>query len=335
MQIDKMEAGSRAHRHTVCTALERQDFRIPDPAKNTQSGWVLNFQQFSIEDGPGLRTTMFLKGCPLSCPWCSNPESIFPLPQVKFAAAQCRGCGACVRTCPECCLSLDETHKVVFNAARCSHCMQCLNVCPAGCVSGIGLWVTKDNALNMLLKDRPFYENTGGGVTISGGEPLFQFQFTVSILKELKAQGIHTAIDTTGYAPLKALRMVLEHTDLVLFDIKHLDPVRHKEVIGVSNEIIMKNLRACKGLSEFWLRTPLIPGFNDDLAHMEAIVDLAHEVDAARCYFLLFHRWGEHKYARIGLPNTYANIQEFTPKAIAGFKQRFQDRQDYVFFERA
>jgi pyruvate formate lyase activating enzyme len=331
MQMNKKEAGSDAGHKNASTAVIRQAPTVAEEA----CGWVFNIQQFSIEDGPGLRTTMFLKGCPLRCPWCSNPESIYPLPQVKFTSTLCRGCGTCVSACPKSCLILDEDNKIVFDAGLCSHCMECLAVCPSDCITGLGVQVTKENAVRILLKDKAFYDNTGGGVTISGGEPLFQHKFTAGVLKELKAQGVHTAIDTTGYAPLKAMRAVIKHTDLVLFDIKHLDPARHKEVIGVSNDIILRNLRACKGMSEFWLRTPLIPGFNDDPEHMDAIVALGREVGATRCYFLPFHRWGEHKYARLGLPKTYQNIREFTSEEIDVLRERFHSLYGYVFFEKA
>lgn len=264
-------------------------------------GTLFNIQQFTIHDGPGLRTTLFLKGCPLHCPWCSNPESILPQPQVNLVRAGCRQCGACVDICPAKALSMDETLYPVLDITRCDQCMACVDGCPAGAIRSVGSRVTAAAAADLLLKDEPFYRNTGGGVTISGGEPLTQPSFTASVFGILKQQGIHTALDTTGFAPPTHLETIAPVTDLVLFDIKHLDPVRHRQVVGVSNETILDNLQWIARRCEVWLRVPLIPGFNDDVDLTDRISDLGKEIGATRVCFMPFHRWGEHKYASLGM----------------------------------
>ena len=189
-----------------------------------------------------------------------------------------------------------------------------------------------DEAVGKLLKDRPFYEKTEGGVTISGGEPLLQHEFVSEVLRQLHEQGVHTALDTSGFAGWDAFASVLDHVDLVLFDIKHLDAEKHRKVIGSDNEIILENIRKCAGRTQIWTRTPLIPGFNDDHETSDAIVDLARQAGAERCYFLPLHRWGEHKYERIGLANPYEHLQEFLPEELAAWKERYKDQGGFVFF---
>ena len=297
-------------------------------------GTIFNFQSFSIHDGPGIRTTMFLKGCPLHCPGCSNPESINPAIQIKISPEKCRGCRKCSDICVSGALSRDNG-KVRFEHILCTDCLACADVCESGCITKIGALISADEAIDKLLRDRPFYENTGGGVTISGGEPLFQHEFISDILSRLHKQGVHTAVDTSGFAGPEAFAGIIDNVDLFLFDIKHLDREKHRSIIGVDNEIILYNLRECAARTQVWTRTPLIPGFNDDLEVTDAIVDLAHEVGAQRCCFLPVHRWGEHKYSRLGLANPYEHIREFFPGELQIYKERYKEKEGFVFFEAA
>ncbi len=297
-------------------------------------GTIFNIQSFSIHDGPGIRTTMFLKGCPLHCPWCSNPESIAPGIQVKTSPEKCRGCGKCAEVCTSGALSRDNG-KVRFDHALCTDCLACAAVCETGCITRIGSVVSADDAVELLLKDMQFYENTGGGVTVSGGEPLFQHEFASEVLKKLKAKGVHTAVDTSGFASRDAFSVIMDHVDLFLFDIKHLDPERHRSTVGVSNGIILDNLRECAARTEVWTRTPLIPGFNDEIQVIDAIVELAQEVGAKRCCLLPMHHWGEHKYSRLGMADPFEGIREFQPGELRVWKERYKGKEGFVFFEAA
>jgi len=260
------------------------------------TGIVFNFQQFSIQDGPGLRTTMFVKGCPLHCPWCSNPESIYQSYQIKAVQEKCRGCGECLKVCKTGALSHDENHQIVFDYSKCNQCLDCVDACQYKAITGVGIRVTVKEAVGELMKDKPFYDNTGGGVTISGGEPLLQHEFVAEVFGALKKNGVHTALDTTGYAPWNIVKKVTKDVDLVLYDIKHLDSQRHQEILGVKNEVILENLNKLAGKTVIWLRVPLVPGFNDDLDMADKIVELGRKVQAKKVYFLPLHRWGEHKY---------------------------------------
>lgn len=300
----------------------------------TIRGTIFNIQSFSIHDGPGIRTTLFLKGCPLHCPWCSNPESMDPAIQVRTSPEKCIGCGACVEVCPSGALSKDNGH-VHFDHALCDDCLACVDACVNGCLSRIGTTISVKDAVERLIKDRAFYENTGGGVTLSGGEPLYQYAFASEILRRLHESGVHTALDTSGFANWDAFEMVIPHVDLVLFDIKHLDRERHKEVIGVDNTLILENLEKLAGRTRVWTRTPLIPDFNDDMEVADAVVDLASRIGAERCCFLPLHRWGEHKYERLGLGNPYACLRDFLPEESAAWKKRYRDQEGFVFFETA
>jgi len=300
---------------------------------DNNTGMIFNIQPFSIHDGPGLRTTLFLKGCPLNCPWCSNPESILPGVQPRLCAAKCSACGACADICPEGAIVRDETGRPKLDGSRCCQCLACVDACPSGGVAAVGRRVSARSAAAELLKDEPFYRNTGGGVTLSGGEPLAQPDFTCSVLAAIKEKGIHTAIDTTGAAPGAHLEAVLPHTDLVLYDIKHLDRNRHRRWVGASNEGIIDNLKAVAGRAELWIRVPLIPQFNDSFSLADDIVALGRSSGATRVCFLAVHRWGEHKYAGLGMPNTLGCINVFSLEQADAWQQRYQNLKDFVFFE--
>lgn len=228
------------------------------------SGLVFDIKRFSIHDGPGIRTTVFLKGCPLHCPWCHNPESQSPKPDVMLRPDRCIRCHACIEECPEHAISAEENGAVVTDRTRCKRCGACTETCYAGARERIGREYTVDELIDEIESDRAFYEESDGGVTLSGGEPLVQPSFTLELLKACRKRGIHTAVDTCGAVSWKVFEKVRAYTDLFLFDIKHMDPLKHKGATGVCNRRILANLEKLSALGHaINLRYAVIPGIND------------------------------------------------------------------------
>lgn len=236
---------------------------------------VFDIQRFSIHDGPGIRTTVFLKGCPLHCIWCHNPESLSADPDLFYHEKNCIGCGACAAVCPQGChIVTDAGH--LFERENCVHCGKCAEACPAGALEVSGQQMPADAVLREVLKDRPFYKETGG-MTLSGGEPLYQADFAAALLKAAKAEGLHTAVETSGFGPEAALRKLMPYTDLFLFDIKETDEARHRTYTGAGCEEILRNLCLLdRENKEIILRCPVIPGCNDREDHFRAIAALAN-----------------------------------------------------------
>jgi pyruvate formate lyase activating enzyme len=263
-------------------------------------GTVFDIKRYAIHDGPGIRTTVFFKGCPLACPWCHNPESRDPRPQISWSPARCLGCDACREACPTGALrSRDEP----ADDATCLRCGACARACPseARAVAGCRLSVTE--LIAAVARDRVFYEDSGGGVTFSGGEPLMQPAFLQACLEACRAQGIHTAVDTSGYADRETLLSIAPLVDLFLYDVKLIDPERHERHVGVPSTGILGNLRA---LSEaggrIWVRFPLIPDVNDDAANVTATARLVKSLAPSPPVQLLpYHRIGGAKYRRLGM----------------------------------
>jgi len=262
-------------------------------------GLVFNIQRFSIQDGPGIRTTVFMKGCPLTCPWCSNPEGISSVPEIMTSDRKCIGCKKCVEVCPLNAIScVDGVRQIDWNL--CTNCLECAKICPSHSIGVIGEYMTVDEAFKVASRDAPFYRNTGGGVTVSGGEPLLQWQFVLELLKRCKEAGFHTALDTSGYCKWEIMQKVLEYVDLILFDVKHMDSESLKETCGVSNQLILDNLKKASRLSKIWLRVPLIPNFNDSESNIRAVAELAIGIKAEKVSLLPYHEYGKHKYQRLG-----------------------------------
>ena len=261
-----------------------------------KTGTILNIQRFCTDDGPGIRTTVFLKGCPLRCIWCHNPESQAKRHEIMYDSKKCVACGRCAAVCPRNCHSFDEKHA--FGRELCIGCGACAEVCPAKALESYGKCVTADEVYGEVKRDKVFYETSGGGVTISGGEPLFQPEFTAEVLRKCRENGIHTAIETSGFADEKALLTVIEHCDLVLFDIKETDRERHKQYIGVSLTPILENLKLInKNKIPFIIRAPIIPTLNDREAHFNALKAIRESMEFCRGVQIMpYHRIGSYKY---------------------------------------
>ncbi len=224
-------------------------------------GVVFNIQKYSLHDGPGIRTTVFLKGCPLRCWWCHNPESQTPGPEVHRTEARCVQCGQCQQACPQ---RRDMEKDDNADAVECRRCGDCVEACPTGARQMVGSRMSVEDVLATVLQDRIFYDDSGGGVTFSGGEPLMQPEFLEALLSACRGEGLHTAVDTCGFAPEEQLLSLGNLTDLFLYDLKTLDDARHEKFTGASNRIILGNLQALGQVHQnIWIRLPIVPGWND------------------------------------------------------------------------
>ncbi len=276
------------------------------------TGRVLNIQHFSTHDGPGIRTTVFLKGCSLRCKWCSNPESIHPKPELAYNPGKCIGekqCGLCLKTCPESAIYVVGSgdrpdDKVHINWDLCTNCGKCVPVCPTQSLYLFGKEMTVDEVLAEVEQDGSFYRESGGGITVSGGECLLQPDFTAALLAETHQRGINTAIETAGNVPWPFMEKVLQHVDLMLHDHKCTDPERHKKWTGVTNERVLANFKKAYETfpeKKFIARTPLIPGVNDDEGHIRSVLAFIRPHPNVVDYELLpYHRFGESKYGFLG-----------------------------------
>lgn len=277
----------------VCAAAEPS-------VEIAERGLVFNVMRFSVHDGPGIRTTVFLKGCPLRCPWCHNPESQSSRAEVVYFAERCLRCGDCVRACPNHALSLNG--EVHVDETRCRRCGTCAETCLARAREMAGEEMSVDELLTKIERDRVFYEESGGGVTLSGGEPLQQPRFAERFLRACRDRGIHTTLDTCGYAPAESFQLVAKHVDLFLFDLKVIDRDRHREFTGVPNDLILNNLRwLAEQRRPVIVRVPVIPGYTDDGVNLSAIAAFTRSLGLARVDLLPYHRIAADKYRRLHL----------------------------------
>jgi pyruvate formate lyase activating enzyme len=271
----------------------------------TDKGLIFNIQKFSVHDGPGIRTTVFLKGCPLKCAWCSNPESQSFHPELLARDVNCTRCGACVRACPQGAIGITKKAGRIIDRQRCDQCLLCVQSCLYDSLRQCGNYMAVPDVLEEVLQDRLFYKNSGGGVTLSGGEPLSQRGFTKKLLEACKKEGLHTALETTGIASWDDMEGLLAFVDLILYDIKHLHSARHEKATGIPNLLILENLRRAASQCQIWLRIPLIAGFNDSEKHIRSLALLGNEVGAKKISLLPYHEGGRTKSDQLGKVYAY------------------------------
>ncbi len=265
------------------------------------TGRIFDIQRFSIHDGPGIRTTVFLKGCPLHCLWCHNPEGISEKPLLSLAPEKCVACAACVPVCPEKALVLSK--KILLDRPRCTNCGECEKVCDPHALEMVGRDATVEEVMAVVVRDLDYYRASGGGLTLSGGEPLFQPAFAAALLAAAKENGIRTCVETAGFVDWRAFEMVRPATDLFLFDWKETNPQLHESFTGAPNAPIRANLRRLHDSGALvLLRCPMIPEYNARAEHLDGIAELAREMPRLLGVELLpYHRLGSSKAQRVGL----------------------------------
>lgn len=284
---------------------------------STFTGNIIEIQRWSVSDGPGSRTVVFLKGCPLHCPWCANPESQDTARQIGIFSSRCVSCGGCRRDCPE--ATALPAKEGAFVDDRCTGCGTCIETCHAGARSWMGEEMTVDDIMEILQKDMIFYRKSGGGITFSGGEPLTQPAFVKEVITRCEQVGIHTAVETCGYFSWKTSEEAVRMLDFIIFDIKHMDDVIHKRLTGVSNRRILENVKRIGELNTpLVIRIPVIPTLNDS---PENILETArfvrdHLPNAIGIEALPYHRLGVNKYAALGMEYQLSHLEPPSPEAM-------------------
>lgn len=290
-------------------------------------GTVFNIQRYSIDDGPGVRTTVFMKGCPLTCLWCSNPESQCSEPMITYRYTSCKGCGTCVKTCPVGAITM-EADGVHVDRDKCTMCGACVEACIPEALGVSGKVMTPEEAFKTVKRDADYYEASGGGVTCSGGEILGQADFVAELFRLCRDAGIGTCADTCGFGPRKAVEKLLPVTDLFLFDLKHMDSGKHKEYCGVPTEQIMENLRlVAESGVPYIIRIPLIPGYNNSDENLEATAEfVAGLPNSSKVDILPYHRYGANKYRMIDREYPLEQLDELTEEQKEHAKSFFESR---------
>ncbi len=298
------------------------------------NGLVCNIQRFSIHDGPGIRTTVFLMGCTLRCFWCHNPESIRPKLELQLHMDRCISCGECIRVCPTGAQTVTADGEMVFYREKCTACGACVEVCYAGARELTGRELSAEEVVAEILQDRAFYEHSGGGVTLSGGEPVFQPEFSKEILVRCREEGIHTAIETAGNVSWEKLSDLLTLTDLVMMDLKHMDSDRHKWAVGAPNELLKTNARRIAETDKpIIFRTPVVPTVNATTEEIGAIAVFVRELQDHRAAIygeaaaaislelLPFHRMAGDKYNSMGLTYRAKDIEPPTKETMVALAE--------------
>lgn len=289
------------------------------------TGIIFNIQKFSLNDGPGIRTVVFFKGCPLRCSWCANPESQEIRPQILWNSEKCLRCNTCVKSCPNSAVK-NSGGTITINSQLCS-CPErkiCVEKCPAHALTVEGEEKTVDEIIQVVMQDKDFYEESGGGVTLSGGEVMMQAEFAIELLKALKERKIHTAIETTGFVSSEKFSRVIEFIDLILFDIKHWNETKHKKGTGVSNNQIFRNMKlAIETGKDILFRLPVIPNYNNSLDDAKGFVNRLKEIGARKVQLLPFHQFGENKYKSLGREYKFSNVKALHSEDLQEFQKIF------------
>jgi len=289
-------------------------------------GQVFNIENYAIHDGEGIRTLIFLKGCPLRCKWCANPEGLTNKPELIFSRQPCIGCGHCIDACPKDALSF-RGKNIKIDRAKCDACGICVNVCYAEALELTGKEMTVGEVLEKIKKNIIFYKSSNGGVTLSGGEPLLQPFFAAGILKECKRENISTSIETCGYYESNAIEKVIDYLDYIFYDIKHIDCEKHRKLTGFSNEKILDNLIMLQTFNvDICVRIPIIPGINDDYENIKATAKMLSKMPKVKLIELLpYHKFGIHKYAYLDKEYTLKKILPPTKKNCLQLKEIFNN----------
>ena len=301
--------------------------RAPKQWDEAMEGLIFDIKKFAIHDGPGIRTTIFVKGCPMRCVWCHNPEGISPEPEIVYFESKCIGCKSCFGVCPTDALRLEGGVRI-YERDRCQLCGKCAEACYAEAQVMQGRCIKVEEAVAEIEKDRPFYENSGGGMTVSGGEPLAQKDFVRELLRSCKARGIHTALDTCGFGPWEDVKELIRFVDLILYDLKAMDPDEHAAFTGVDNHLILENLRKLDAEKPvLWIRIPVVPRYNDTTENFEAIASFLADFNRIEQVELLaYHRLAESKYERMNLAYPLKNTPPPTDQQLEKLEDSLRRR---------
>ncbi|MDF2676396.1 MAG: glycyl-radical enzyme activating protein [Bacillota bacterium] len=285
---------------------------------------IFNIQKFSVHDGPGIRTTVFFKGCPLKCLWCHNPESQNPKKEILYDINKCVLCGKCVEVCPQNAVRI-ENNVVLTDKNKCNHCGECVIYCIPGARQVAGKEYTVDEVLKEVIKDKVFYEHSNGGVTVSGGEPLIQIDFVEELLKKLKENNIHTAVDTCGTVNFENLQRVAPYTDVFLYDLKIMDDEKHKEFVGSSNKLILENLKRLSQIhNNINLRMIIVEGVNAEEKHIEETLKFIKDLGIKKINLLPYHDIAKHKYKKLNMFYEDHKMKKPTEEKMQAFKEMFE-----------